>query len=142
MQTVIYWCYLVNAVLLIVHEIDSAYWKEWNLFNTLLPGSAPAASGASESTGPLGVNFFMLFHIPAMLVVLIGLVEVFKQTMLGWYLSLFLAACGLFAFCIHTWFIKRGHPEFRTPISQMILIATLLVSLVQAATTLKLLLGA
>jgi hypothetical protein len=31
------WLYLVNAVLLINHEIDSAYWKEWELFK--LPGS-------------------------------------------------------------------------------------------------------
>ena len=28
--------YFVNSVLLIVHEIDSAYWEEWNLFR--LPG--------------------------------------------------------------------------------------------------------
>jgi hypothetical protein len=32
------WIYLVNATLLIVHEIDSAYWKEWELFK--LPGGA------------------------------------------------------------------------------------------------------
>jgi len=24
------WLYLANAVLLITHEIDSAYWKEWD----------------------------------------------------------------------------------------------------------------
>ncbi|MHA1463081.1 MAG: DUF6713 family protein, partial [Candidatus Heimdallarchaeota archaeon] len=27
-----FWLYMVNAVLLILHEIDSAYWKEWELF--------------------------------------------------------------------------------------------------------------
>jgi len=30
--TAMFWLYMVNAVLLILHEIDSAYWKEWELF--------------------------------------------------------------------------------------------------------------
>ena len=34
--------YLINATLLIVHEIDSAYWEEWKLFG--LPGGARALS--------------------------------------------------------------------------------------------------
>ena len=29
MEDTLFWLYLVNAVILIVHEIDSAYWKEW-----------------------------------------------------------------------------------------------------------------
>jgi hypothetical protein len=28
----LFWFYFMNAILLIVHEIDSAYWKEWELF--------------------------------------------------------------------------------------------------------------
>ena len=30
-----FWLYLANSVLLVIHEIDSAYWKEWNLFGRL-----------------------------------------------------------------------------------------------------------
>lgn len=26
------WLYLLNAAALITHEIDSAYWREWELF--------------------------------------------------------------------------------------------------------------
>lgn len=26
------WLYLANATVLITHEIDSAYWHEWELF--------------------------------------------------------------------------------------------------------------
>jgi hypothetical protein len=26
---ILFWIYLINAILLINHEIDSAYWKEW-----------------------------------------------------------------------------------------------------------------
>ncbi len=36
MEKFLFWIYLANAVLLINHEIDSAYWKEWDLFK--LPG--------------------------------------------------------------------------------------------------------
>ena len=36
MEKILFWIYLANAVLLISHEIDSAYWKEWDLFK--LPG--------------------------------------------------------------------------------------------------------
>lgn len=32
MPDLLLWLYLTNAVLLINHEIDSAYWKEWDLF--------------------------------------------------------------------------------------------------------------
>ena len=35
MFELLFWLYLVNAVLLITHEIDSAYWKEWELFKLL-----------------------------------------------------------------------------------------------------------
>jgi hypothetical protein len=35
MSDLIFWLYLTNAVLLINHEIDSAYWKEWEIFKLL-----------------------------------------------------------------------------------------------------------
>jgi hypothetical protein len=34
MADLLFWLYLVNSVLLINHEIDSAYWKEWDLFRS------------------------------------------------------------------------------------------------------------
>ena len=34
--------YLANTALLIAHEIDSAYWKEWELFH--LPGGIRTAA--------------------------------------------------------------------------------------------------
>jgi hypothetical protein len=45
--------YLVNATLLINHEIDSAYWREWELFH--LPGA---------------VTDFILIHLPVVFIVL------------------------------------------------------------------------
>ena len=103
--------YLVNAVLLIVHEIDSAYWKEWELFR--LPG---------------GIGFFVLLHIPLVGAVLWGLLEVYDRTAAGLVFAFVLAGAGIFAFCIHMLFMGKGHPEFKTPVSVGVLIATLLVS--------------
>jgi hypothetical protein len=122
MAEILFWVYLTNSVLLINHEIDSAYWKEWDLFK--LPG---------DITG------FLIVHFPLLFVVLYGLVLVSQRTFAGLIFSLVLSFGGLFAFAIHTYFIKRGRHEFKTPISLFILIATLIVSLAQAAITIYLL---
>ncbi len=119
MFEILFWLYMVNAVLLITHEIDSAYWKEWRLFK--LPGG---------STG------FMWLHLPLVFLILWGLVLVFQHS--GLVFSLILSLCGIFAFTIHTIFIKKGRDEFKVPVSQFLLIATLCVSLAQAACTIYL----
>ena len=121
MFELLFWLYLVNAVLLITHEIDSAYWKEWELFK--LPGG---------STG------FVLLHLPLVFLILWGLVLVFQRSLAGLALSLILSLGGIFAFTIHTMFIKKGRKEFNVPVSLFLLMATLLVSLVQAACTIYL----
>jgi hypothetical protein len=121
---ILFWLYLTNAILLINHEIDSAFWKEWKLFK--LPG---------------GVAGFLILHFPILFLILYGLVLVFKQSFFGLIISLILSAGGIFAFCIHTVFIRKGRPEFNTPISRIILTLMLLVSCLQGAVTIYILLG-
>jgi len=118
---ILFWLYIVNAVLLITHEIDSAYWKEWKLFK--LPGGSAG---------------FMLLHLPLVFLILWGLVLVFQHSFAGLVFSLLLSLCGIFAFTIHTIFIRKGKNEFNVPVSLFLLIATLVVSLVQAACTIYL----
>ena len=122
MAEVLVWVYLINAVLLINHEIDSAYWKEWDLFG--LPG---------------GITGFLIVHFPLLFLILYGLLLVYQRATAGLILSLVLSLGGLFAFTIHTYFIKRGRDEFKAPISLVILIAALIVSLFQLVITLYLL---
>jgi len=112
------WLYLSNSVLLINHEIDSAYWKEWELFK--LPG---------------GITGFLLIHFPLLLFVLYGLILVSRQTFSGMIFSLILCFGGIFAFSIHTYFLKYGRKKFDKPISKLILAATLIVSIVQLIVT-------
>jgi chromate transport protein ChrA len=124
MWEVLFWVYLANAVLLITHEIDSAYWQEWKLFR--LPG---------------GHALFLLLHLPLLFLVLYGLVLVYRQTMTGLVASLLLSLAGLFAFAIHAYFLRKGRDEFKLPISLLILVATLFVSLLQVALTFLLVAG-
>jgi hypothetical protein len=122
LSEVVFWLYLMNAILLINHEIDSAYWKEWELFN--LPG---------------GIGGFLILHFPFLFLILYGLVLVSKQAFAGLIVSLILSAGGIFAFGIHTAFIRKGRHEFNAPISRVILALMLGVSTIQAAVTIYLL---
>ncbi len=122
METTLFWLYLANTLTLIIHEVDSAYWQEWKLFH--LPG---------------GEAGFLLLHFPLLFPVLFGLVLVERGAIAGLILALIVCGGGLFAFSIHTFFIHRGYPEFKTPLSQGILWATLLLSLAQLGVTIMLL---
>lgn len=119
---VLFFLYFINAILLITHEIDSAYWKEWELFK--MPG---------------GVTLFLILHFPILFIVLLGLVLVYSHSFEGIIFSLILSLSGIFAFSIHTYFIKKGHQEFRSAISQFILAATLIISIFQGALSVYLL---
>lgn len=106
--------YLLNFALLFTHEIDSAYWKEWELFG--IPG---------------GIQMFLVLNFLLLLVALIGFRQVLLGERYGNLFSPFLAASGAFAFSIHSYFILNGHREFTLPASLVLLVLILLVSLVQ-----------
>lgn len=118
MSEALFWIYLLNAVVLIIHEIDSAYWKEWELFR--LPG---------------GVAGFLLLHFPLLVFVLYGLALVRDASRAGLFFSLVLAGSGIFAWAIHNWFISRGRVEFTPAISRGILYMTLILSVIQILLT-------
>lgn len=106
--------YILNLALLFAHEIESAYWKEWELFR--IPG---------------GVQLFVLLHIPLLMAALVGLVLLQEAERSGAIISMVLAAAGVFAFSIHTFFILRGRREFTLPVSLFLLAAILAASLAQ-----------
>jgi len=118
MQSWLLIIYIINATLLIVHEIDSAYWQEWKLFR--LPG---------------GPALFLCLHIPLVLVVLLGLLLLAWGSTAGLVMSGILGLAGIFAFVIHMSFIARGRHEFKTAASISVLCATLIFSLLQLALT-------
>jgi hypothetical protein len=119
----LYWVYLINAVILIVHEIDSAYWQEWKLLN------------ANDKNG---INGFLLLHFPMLFVILYGLSLVEHGTFSGYIISILLATSGIFAFFFHYYHLRKGRPEFNTTLSKGIIISTLLISVFQLILTIKL----
>ena len=106
--------YLLNFALLFTHEIDSAYWKELELFG--IPGR---------------IQLFLILNFLLLLVALIGFRQVLLGERYGNLFSLFLAASGILAFSIHSYFILMGYIEFTLPASLVLLVLILLVSLVQ-----------
>jgi hypothetical protein len=95
----LFWIYLINAVILINHEIDSAYWQEWKLIN---PNDRD------------GINGFLILHLPMIFAILLGLVLVYEGNTAGLIISLILSAGGIFAFFFHFYHLYKGRPEFNT----------------------------
>lgn len=108
--------YVANATLPLLHEIEAAYWREWELFG--LPGGLPG---------------FLGFHMVVVPPVLLGLVWVAEEATAGRVMSLLPAAAGVFAFSIHVYYLRRGRPQFDTSHSKTILVAILVASLAQLA---------
>jgi uncharacterized protein DUF6713 len=114
--------YVLNAALLITHQIDSAYWREWELFR--IPG---------------GSQLNLLLNLVLLLLVLGGLVLLLQGNRAGQVFSLALALGGGFAFVIHGLFLLRGDRRFRLPVSVGVLVATLIVSALQVVVNVQLL---
>ena len=112
--------YLLNLALLITHEIDSAFWKEWNLFG--LPG---------------GIQEFLVVNFLLMLVALVGFRNMISGKRSGYYFALILAGLGIFAFGIHSYFVLQGHQEFTLLVSVVLLITIFFLSLIQGVLAVK-----
>ena len=102
----LFWIYITNAVILINHEIDSAYWQEWRLINP---------------NDKNGINGFILMHFPMLFIILFGLVLVYEHQLSGYVISMILAAGGLFAFFFHFYHLRKGKPEFNTVLSKALI---------------------
>jgi hypothetical protein len=116
----LFWVYLVNAVILINHEIDSAYWQEWKLINP------------EEKNG---INGFLICHIPMLFIVLLGLVLIYEDKLSGFIISFLLSSGGLFAFFFHVYFLRKGRQEFNTIVSKSLIFSALGVSVIQIILT-------
>ncbi len=104
--------YILTTTFLLAHQIDSAYWHEWDLFG--IPG---------------GIQVFVLLNVPLMLVFLSGLTRVAQGARQGLGFALALSVVGVATFLIHAAFALRGHHEFGVPTSWAVLCGALLSSL-------------
>ena len=95
--SLLFWVYLINSVLLINHEIDSAYWQEWKLYSP---------------DDKIDIKGFLIIHFPILFAVFLGLVLIDKEMTSGYVISLLVAAGGIFAFIFYFYHLRRGRHEF------------------------------
>ena len=95
--------YIINATLLLLHEIESAYEKEWELLK--LPGK---------------ITGFLLMHIPIILILFWGLIEIENLTKLGLILGMILGVGGAIPAIVHKIVFKKTD-QFNLPISNGII---------------------
>jgi len=109
--------FLLNSTILLTHQIDAAYWHEWNLFH--LPG---------------GNQLNLILNLPIIALVLLAFLQVATHSPHQRLCHKFLAGLGLLTVAIHSGFFLAGHPEFQQPMSLLLLVATLMLSVAQLTT--------
>ncbi len=105
------WLYILNATLLLLHEIDSADAKEWEILH--LPGR---------------ITGFLLLHVPIVFLLFVGAIGVAEQAWWGTYLATLIGIGGTVPFLVHKVFArKQGY--FDSIISSSIIVLNLLAGL-------------
>ncbi len=97
--------YLVTMSLLIFHQIDAAYWKEWEMFH--LPG---------------GVQGYLIFNIIAIPVLLNGYKHLIRQSESAKIYSYICGTLAVVTFLIHAGFAMFGSRQFDLPLSILIIV--------------------
>jgi len=82
--------YILNATLLLLHEIESAYEKEWEILK--LPGK---------------ITGFLLMHIPIIFIIFYGLLALEKNSTIGFIIAFVLGVGGIIPFLVHKLFVKK-----------------------------------
>ncbi len=113
--------YIVNASLLLLHEIESAYEKEWEILK--LPGR---------------ITGFLLMHIPILLLLFYGAVEIDKGSGIGYLLGIITGFSGLIPFIVHKLIVKRAE-HFNLFISNFIIYFNILTGVVLLVLTFRML---
>ncbi len=111
---------ILNLTLMIAHEIDAAYWHEWDMF--ALPG---------------GIQFFNIFNIAIILLVLTCFISVIERKRNGFTSSLVIAGIGMLILPIHGGFALAGYTQFHLPVSMFIIGASFIVSIAQVIFTFR-----
>ncbi len=112
--TRLHWLFLANATVLITHQIDAAFWHEWELFR--LPG---------------GNQMNLLLNIPIIALVLYAHSRVVANIHTGMFFYKLLAALGFLTCAIHGGFMLTGSESFVQPMSIALLVATFVLSVWQ-----------
>jgi hypothetical protein len=89
--------YILNATLLLLHEIESAFEREWEILK--LPGH---------------ITGFLLMHIPIILALFYGLLELEKGSRMGLTIAILCGVGGVVPYLVHKLFVRRDGRFERT----------------------------
>jgi hypothetical protein len=89
-MTALEFIYMLNITLLLLHEIESAYVKEWEILH--LPGK---------------ITGFLLLHIPVIFLFLWGAIELGKDSTAGQVIALIAGVAGMLPYVVHKMLVKR-----------------------------------
>lgn len=114
LHTRLHWIFLANATVLVTHQIDAAYWHEWELF--FIPG---------------GNQVNLLLNIPIIALVMYSHSRVVSNIHTGLAFYKLLAALGFLTVGIHAFFFLCGSESFNQPVSVALLVAAFVLSVWQ-----------
>ena len=103
--------YILNVILLILHEIESAYEKEWEILK--LPGK---------------ITGFLLLHIPVLLIMFYGLYAMIQYPPARTVIAVVMGMAGFIPFLVHKIIVPQKE-NFNKPISNIIIIGNILAGM-------------
>lgn len=106
--------YFSTLCLLVLHQIDAAYWREWEMFH--LPG---------------GVQGYLAFNMLAIPILLLGYTQVLLRADKAVLFAGLCAALGALTFLIHAGFALAGFAQFHLPLSMALIVLCLVSALWQ-----------
>ena len=100
--------YFWTMLFLILHQVDAAYWREWEMFH--VPG---------------GIQGFLVFNLAAIAVVLVGYRHVLLASERASFFAAVCTALGVGTCLIHAGFALAGLEQFHLPLSVAIIVLCL-----------------
>ena len=104
--------YILNVTLLLLHEIESGYEKEWEILR--LPGK---------------ITGFLLLHIPIILIFFYGLYCIIQYPQMRIIISLIIGVSGFIPFLVHKIIVNKKE-YFNKPISNILIIGNIVSGIV------------
>jgi hypothetical protein len=123
MQSLLITICIINSTLLILHEIESAYENEWNILH--LPGK---------------ISFFLILHIPILLVLFYCPIGLLLNTKASTILSASIGMAGVLPFLVHKVFVYR-EDAFNRPVSNILIYSNALTGVFQTILSILLLMN-
>ena len=103
--------YIINVTLLLLHEIESGYEKEWEILN--IPGK---------------ITGFLLLHIPILLIFFYGLYCIIQYPQTKVIISTVIGAAGFLPFIVHKIIVKRKE-HFNKRISNILIFGNIITGI-------------